>query len=283
MTAYLYLRICLDFIQTALLENDSPPHTEELYQAHRQAWAYIQSPNSPWTRQHTKPHYPPGGGLISLLQARDFLAPYAPHRPPAHEQAFLQALAQYDPKLPRAFALYRDMRLDDMGAIRPMTPGQLAELRAYTGFETILTEDWADDTGFFERVPIQKIILKTLDFLETYVRPYSKSHQMLFDYPAATRAFFQGGLPSAELAQQYGRQAAYQRKKFKNTPHLYRQEAAMGFFLWEAAWNEGLAEQEGVQDPPFFYFWDTLAAINAGLSLQWRDFVSSLLPPPQTS
>ncbi|WP_168166274.1 hypothetical protein [Neisseria sp. HMSC065D04] len=51
----------------------------------------------------------------------------------------------------------------------------------------------------------------------------------------------------------------------------------MGFFLWEAAWNEELADQEGVQDPPFFYFLDNLTKINAGLALQWRDFVTPLL------
>ena len=51
----------------------------------------------------------------------------------------------------------------------------------------------------------------------------------------------------------------------------------MGFFLWEAAWNEELASREGVQDPPLFYFLDNLTEINAGLALQWRDYVAPLL------
>ena len=100
---------------------------------------------------------------------------------------------------------------------------------------------------------------------------------MLFDYPAATRAFFQSRLSSAVLAAKCRQHWLHQRNQFSGIPHLRHQEAAMGFFLWEAAWNEELASQEGLQDPPFFYFLDNLTEINAGLALQWRDYVAPLL------
>jgi hypothetical protein len=100
---------------------------------------------------------------------------------------------------------------------------------------------------------------------------------MLFDYPSTTRAFFQGRISSVELEDKCMLHWQYHNNQFKNVPHLRRQESAMGFFLWEAAWNEELADQEGVQDPPFFYFLDNLTKINAGLALQWRDFVTPLL------
>ena len=97
------------------------------------------------------------------------------------------------------------------------------------------------------------------------------------DLPAATRAFFQGRLSSAGLAEKCRQHWQHQKNQFNGIPHLRRQEAAMGFFLWEAAWNEELASQEGVQDPPLFYFLDNLTEINAGLALQWRDYVAPLL------
>lgn len=169
------------------------------------------------------------------------------------------------------------MRLNDIGKIQLITPEQLTELKAYSGFESILVEDWYDETELFERVPTQEIILKSLDFLDRYVRPYSQSHLMLFDYSSATRAFFQGRISSVELEDKCMLHWQYHNDQFKNVPHLRRQESAMGFFLWEAAWNEELADQEGVQDPPFFYFLDNLTKINAGLALQWRDFVAPFL------
>lgn len=148
------------------------------------------------------PHYPPGSDLPALLAARNFLAPYvADYAQATHESAFAYALAQYDANLPEAFAQYRQMRLNDTGTIRPITPEQLAELQAYLGFETILVEDWCDESELFERVPVQAIVLQSLSFLEEYVRHYRQSYQMLFDYPAATRAFFQGRLSSAGLAE----------------------------------------------------------------------------------
>ena len=239
---------------------------------------YLRCPQSEWTQTHTVPHYPSGSDLPALLAARNFLAPYAADYAQAtHESAFAHALAQYDANLPEAFARYRQMRLNDIGAIRPITPEQLAELQASPGFETILVEDWADEAELFERVPVQEIVLQSLGFLEEYVRPYSRSHQILFDYPAATRAFFQGRLSSAGLAAKCRQHWQHQRNQFNGIPHLRRQEAAMGFFLWEAAWNEELASQEGVQDPPLFYFLDNLTQINAGLALQWRDYVAPLL------
>ena len=278
MTAALHLRICLDFVETALLNSGSRWDTSELYEAHQRAWGYLLCPQSEWTQTHTTPHYPPGSDLPTLLAARNFLAPYAADYAQAtHESAFFHALAQYDANLPEAFAQYRQMRLNDIGAIRPITPEQLAELQAYPGFETILVEDWADEAELFERVPVQEIVLQSLGFLEEYVRPYSRSHQMLFDYPAATRAFFQGRLSSAGLAEKCRQHWQHQKNQFNGIPHLRRQEAAMGFFLWEAAWNEELASQEGLQDPPFFHFLDNLTEINAGLALQWRDYVAPLL------
>ncbi|MBH5329184.1 hypothetical protein H9Q10_05820 [Eikenella sp. S3360] len=278
MTAAFHLRICLDFIETALLNSGSKWHSSELYEAHQRAWGYLRCPKSEWTQTHTAPHYPPGSGLPALLAARNFLAPYAgDYAKELHEPAFSHALAQYDARLPEAFAQYRQMRLNDIGAIWPITPEQLAELQAYPGFETILVEDWCDEAELFERVPMQAIVLQSLGFLEEYIRPYSRSHQMLFDYPAATRAFFQGRISSAELAKKCRQHWQHQRNKFNGIPHLRRQEGAMGFFLWEAAWNEELAGREGVQDPPFFYFLDNLTKINAGLALQWRDYVAPLL------
>ena len=38
MTAALYLRICLDFIETTLLNSGSRWDTSELYEAHQRAW-----------------------------------------------------------------------------------------------------------------------------------------------------------------------------------------------------------------------------------------------------
>ncbi len=277
MLSTLRIRICLDFIETEFLHS-SKWYSRELYDAHQRTWGYILCPKSEWTQTHTTQHYPPGSDLLALLSARNFLAPYtADYVQEAHESTFFHALAQYDAKLPEAFVRYRQMRLNDIGEIQLITPEQLAELKAYSGFESILVEDWYDETELFERVPTQEIIFKSLDFLDRYVRPYSQSHLMLFDYPSTTRAFFQGRISSVELEDKCMLHWQYHNNQFKNVPHLRRQESAMGFFLWEAAWNEELADQEGVQDPPFFYFLDNLTKINAGLALQWRDFVTPLL------
>ena len=208
MTASLHLRICLDFIETALLNSGSRWDTSELYEAHQRAWGYLRCPQSEWTQTHTTPHYPPGSDLPTLLTARNFLAPYAADYAQAtHESAFAHALAQYDAKLPEAFARYRQMRLNDIGAIRPITPEQLAELQAYPGFETILVEDWYDEAELLERVPVQEIVLQSLGFLEEYVRPYSRSHQMLFDYPAIPplpAPFSKAGFPPPGWQQNVG-------------------------------------------------------------------------------
>ena len=50
MTAALHLRICLDFIETALLNSGSRWDSNELYEAHQRAWGYLRYPRS---EEHT--------------------------------------------------------------------------------------------------------------------------------------------------------------------------------------------------------------------------------------